>query len=633
MIEIGAEGDDAAGEHVLRSRIVYVNSAGEARVETQVQYEKRQAAYRLAERDYNIDRGKASSEGGKRMCPTSDSRKAIAIFCTTVIGALIAAVAFESENTNPSRVNLKYLRMANSNGYPPLAAAMYHGRPHAKFTDTILRHHFPSLDSEGPPDPPYSVLSLLGPGLHRARCWFDPKDGSRMKECFFMVVTEDPDDAASPLIAFPVVRFFEQNSPKASQNPVLHLGGGGPGYAMGLENPRLVWNQYRFLVKNTGRDLYVIDPRGVGMAHPRFHCFHYFQPAREAIRRAIEPLAELEIWHSIYRGCKEHILKNHHDLVNYNSSVVARDLDLLRGAIGAERFVLYGVSAGSRYALRMAQQFPDTIEAMVLDGASFTNPQSDGTAAGHWEAYFKRLFSYHGRGSRVLDGLIEKRFWKVVSELNQEPLLLRPLGLVLTGGRFLDVSFMGSYDSTFFHNFVKLIDELEERRIETLLPYAERYVDFLLDPLIGDPIYWSHYCLEMDDLEHTQHTWSSPSSLGERNKRIVDLVKLARAQRIGGCKIWGVPLANSHDSPGEIPIPTLFLQGALDPATPLDGLLAETERFHDYSLLVFEDESHWRSERADRCAMLSSRHFIEDKMLGTLAGACANISIITTDGD
>ena len=223
------------------------------------------------------------------------------------------------------------------------------------------------------------------------------------------------------------------------------------------------------------------------------------------------------------------------------------------------------------------------------------------------------------------DGRIEERFWNVVSELNQEPLLLPSLGLVLTGSRFLGVSFMGSYDSTFFRDFVKSMDELEARRTETLLPYAERYVDFLLDPLFGDPIFWSHNCLEWGDLEHLEHT--SPSSLGERSRRVVDLVELARAEHIGACKTWGIPLANSHDSAGEIPIPTLFLQGALDPATPLDGLLAETKRFHDHSLLVFKDESHWRSERADQCAMLSSRHFIEDKVLGPSVAACVNVSI------
>ena len=133
------------------------------------------------------------------------------------------------------------LFVANDDGYPPLAAAMYHGKPHAKITDTILRYHFPTLDSEDPPDSAHSILSSLGPGLHRARCWFNSEQAWPMKECFFMVVAEDQNDADSPLIAFPVVRYFEQSSPQAPRNPILHLGGGGPGSAMGLENPQLIW--------------------------------------------------------------------------------------------------------------------------------------------------------------------------------------------------------------------------------------------------------------------------------------------------------------------------------------------------------------------------------------------------------
>ena len=151
----------------------------------------------------------------------------------------------------------------------------------------------------------------LLPGLLPVRCWFDDESWP-MKKCFFMVVYEDPDDAASARIGFPVVKFSTRHP--STKNPILHLGGGGPGGAMELGYSSEIWNEYKNLVSRSGRDFYVIDPRGVGMASPRLSCLEFYAPIREALSKPMTQKEEGERRMEVQRNCKERLDEESHDL-------------------------------------------------------------------------------------------------------------------------------------------------------------------------------------------------------------------------------------------------------------------------------------------------------------------------------
>jgi pimeloyl-ACP methyl ester carboxylesterase len=69
------------------------------------------------------------------------------------------------------------------------------------------------------------------------------------------------------------------------------------------------------------------------------------------------------------KACGERLGKTH-DLARYRSEDFARDLDLVRAAVGAERIDLVGASYGTRAALVYARLFPQRVRAMVLDGVA-----------------------------------------------------------------------------------------------------------------------------------------------------------------------------------------------------------------------------------------------------------------------
>ena len=349
----------------------------------------------------------------------------------------------------------------------------------------------------------------LEKGLQAAECWFDAHESWPRKECYFMVVNEDPDDAESPLIAFPVVRFFTHHH--AKRNPILHLGGGGPGVAMqlGQGEARAFWTRHKGLVGASGRDFYVMDPRGVGMAFPRLHCPEPLGPKSlpATLANPVTAREEYLSWRLSYRVCKERLDRQGHDLSHYNSRTVARDVELLRRALNVEQWVLYGGSYASRYALTIARDFPDTAEAMILNGAVFPNMRHTDLWARQLNGAFERAFTWCDSSGLCAVSELRERFWELAASLDESPLVVDPLPkalvdnydvkkFALTGERLVDVVFSALYDPDFFAELHVLVHELSRRKSRLLVKTLDDYFMMSLDVTSSDPVFYAHYCAE-----------------------------------------------------------------------------------------------------------------------------------------
>ncbi|MBR8743308.1 alpha/beta hydrolase [Nocardiopsis sp. MG754419] len=76
------------------------------------------------------------------------------------------------------------------------------------------------------------------------------------------------------------------------------------------------------------------------------------------------------------RGFVEACEENAPDLMrNVGTADVARDMDLLRALLGDERLTYLGASYGTHIGAQYAEQFPDRVRALVLDGA--VDPSQD----------------------------------------------------------------------------------------------------------------------------------------------------------------------------------------------------------------------------------------------------------------
>lgn len=126
-------------------------------------------------------------------------------------------------------------------------------------------------------------------------------------------------------------------------------------------------------------DFVGFDPRGVGSSEPQVLC--RTKEARDAERlmnlnvdSSPEGVAKTENYiKSSVEGC---VTRTGNDvLANIGTREVSRDLDVMRSALGDEKLTYLGYSYGTRIGVGYAEDFPNNVRALILDGA--VDPEQD----------------------------------------------------------------------------------------------------------------------------------------------------------------------------------------------------------------------------------------------------------------
>jgi pimeloyl-ACP methyl ester carboxylesterase len=225
---------------------------------------------------------------------------------------------------------------------------------------------------DAPVAPQESVPRTLA-GFYAQRLAWVPCD--KDFECARLYVPFDYAHPNGPVFALPVVKLPAASPSARIGSLVINPGGpGGSGieYALGAQSGEFtqeILNRF---------DIVGFDPRGVGGSVPALRCMagpqldKYF-----AVSEAPVGAAQLATVVAVNKAYAQACARDARGLLPYIGTVAAaRDVDVLRAALGESRLTFLGKSYGTVLGASYAQQFPSRVRAVVLDGA--VAPQSDG---------------------------------------------------------------------------------------------------------------------------------------------------------------------------------------------------------------------------------------------------------------
>ncbi len=149
----------------------------------------------------------------------------------------------------------------------------------------------------------------------------------------------------------------------------LFLNPGGPG-GSGVDFASYAWALFPKSVLNRF-DVVGFDPRGVARSNPLV-CFESFQQLERTFAGVPGFPIDRQEYRLIDRAQNRYTQicdKNAGAIIDHMSTAdVARDLDLLRQAVGDEGLTYAGYSYGSQLGSTYANLFPDNVRALVVDG-------------------------------------------------------------------------------------------------------------------------------------------------------------------------------------------------------------------------------------------------------------------------
>jgi len=426
---------------------------------------------------------------------------------------------------------------------------------------------------------PAPARGLPVPRLESADCPFAlPKDGS-VTYARLVVPETRPYIHGGRTVALPVL-VLKCRSKDPRPDPVLYLEGGPGGPSVAYYED---WLGSPILDR---RDLVLFDQRGVGESEPSLACPEVRTARLEAETKSADPEEARRILVASAASCAARLRGAGIDLSSYNTAESARDLADLRRLMGLSQWNLYGISYGTRLALRLLHEDPGGVRSAVLD--SVVDPAADefASASKNAEAAFERLFaavSADPAAARAFPGL-RVRMEKAAARLDAAPVPARirfPDGrngtVPVRGSDLLDTVYGFLYEAGSIPYIPLLVEAVEKGDVSHLaMAREEWFYDDLADGL--------YYALQGHD--------EAPFSRMPESEDPYDPLRLERDMALAFRSGTADGAANAALSPD---VPALVLAGGFDPVTPPEGSRRVAERLPKAVFLHFPGLGHGAS--------------------------------------
>jgi pimeloyl-ACP methyl ester carboxylesterase len=396
-------------------------------------------------------------------------------------------------------------------------------------------------------------------------------------ECAEVTVPVDYGQPAGPTLVLSV-----QRAPAGGQRiGALFVNPGGPGGATADFVPYLRDNLPGTVTEQF--DLVGVEWRGTaasdfgcGLAIPELYAVDH------TIEDQADAAALIDVSRRYADGCRAGAGEL---LAHIGTRDAARDLDIVRAAMGDEEISFLGISYGSLLGQIYAQQFPTRVRAMVIDG--IVEAGTPGVEAATAQAVgFEHVFEAFAAACDAepncpLAGDTRGAVERLIAQVESAPLAVEggqigpgelPLALAVNlygEGRWPDLSYA--------------IDAGLDGDGSLLGQLAQDYMS-----IVDFDIYFSVFCLDQDWPEDPNALLAAGKAAAGNAPHFGE----ALVNDYVRCSVWPVeeqplPAVTAPDTP-----PILVVSTTNDPATPHDAAVRTADRLESAVLLTVEGDRH-----------------------------------------
>jgi D-alanyl-D-alanine carboxypeptidase len=420
-----------------------------------------------------------------------------------------------------------------------------------------------------------------GNDFERTRCPPELLSEGALVRCGVLAVDQARGQQGTRQLRIPVL-IAKHRTRSAHLQPLLLLGG-GPGDALFPTLPALFSDPDVSAALVDGQDVIAAEYRGTGAGNPKLQCDARLTNAT-TVHLCLEKMARLGV-----------------QLNRYNGVEFATDIEQLRRSLRVAQWNLAGFSYGTREALTILRERPNTVRSMVLDGVT-TPGESYGTpnlAARALDAYFQRCQADAGCNAAFPN--LKTRFVARMQLLNQMPLQVN--GNSIKGDVLVQALTLFQGDPEILTYLPAVMDRFAQADVEFIgaiisAPAAGELLP--PDPTFSDALFFSTVCNEsapfVNLAQYNSDANGADPILRAYTRQTLDNLNL--------CQLW--PSGRGSDRENRevaLTVPTLIFNSTFDLQTPVEvgrALAARNPR----SSVAFEfPNGHIALQQAPECAV------------------------------
>ena len=383
-----------------------------------------------------------------------------------------------------------------------------------------------------------------------------------------------------------------------ASNPASRIGSmmvnpGGPGFGGSSLADDAQYYFSQDLIDNF--DIIAWDPRGTGESTPAVDCVDTFDEY-VALDSPPDTPEEKQALIDASQAFNDKCAENSGTILPYISTQAsAQDINSLRLALGEEQVSYFGFSYGSELGTTWATMFPETVRAIVVDGAVDPNASSVQEGMNQAKGFEGQLTTFLMQCSEKTTcafhngGKAEAAFDKLVIDIDSKPLEVSKDRTPVTQGVLFTAVAQAMYSDYYWPQLSEALNDAQLGDGKGILQLYDDYYQRNTDGTYGNELeaFLAISCLDDPGATSTE----------EVDSHIEEFI--AAAPRLGGnfaygysCALWPVKQADKVTITGKGAGPIIVVGTTGDAATPLDSTRKMAKGLEQGILIVVDANQH-----------------------------------------